>query len=208
MNIDLPSFDFYHPQPLVVVISGPSGVGKDSVINTLKNRQVPFHFVVTAASRPPRPGEVHGVDYFFVSRQEFEHMLAQDELIEHAIVYNEYKGIPKAQVRQALQSGKDVIIRVDVQGAERVRFLFPEAVLIFILPENAEAWQKRFTQRNTETEETLRTRLTTAQKEMEYLSLFDYIVVNQQGKLEEAADTIESIIRAEHHRYPHRKATL
>ena len=108
------SFDLLHPHPLLIVISGPSGVGKDSVLQALKARNLPMHFVVTATTRSPRPEEKHGVDYFFVSLEEFERMIAEDELIEHAIVYNQYKGIPKAQIREAFASGKDVVLRVDV----------------------------------------------------------------------------------------------
>src|SRR5512136_2156832 len=108
--------DFYihNDQPLVIVISGPSGVGKDAVIDRMKERQLPFHFVVTAATRKPRPDEVNGVDYILFSHDEFAEMIDKGELLEHAIVYNDYKGIPKSQVRQALESGKDVIMRLDV----------------------------------------------------------------------------------------------
>lgn len=114
-------FNPLEKSPLLIVISGPSGVGKDTVIGCMKDRSLPFHFVVTATTRPPREGEVHGVDYFFVSSDEFAAMIEQDELIEYAIVYNDYKGIPKAQVRQALHTGNDVIMRIDVQGAETIR---------------------------------------------------------------------------------------
>ena len=134
MPLENLNFDLLHPRPLLVVISGCSGVGKDAVLNGLKERNQPFHFVVTATSREPRAGEVHGRDYFFVSREEFEKMIAGDELLEYANVYNQYKGIPKLQVRQALESGKDVIMRLDVQGAAKIRSLCPEAVLIFLTP--------------------------------------------------------------------------
>ena len=111
-------FNLHKPQPLLIVISGPSGVGKDSVVQGLKNCQFPIHFVVTATTRPRRQNEVHGVDYFFLTKDEFARMIEQDEFIEYAIVYNDYKGIPKQQVREALSSGKDVLMRVDVQGAD------------------------------------------------------------------------------------------
>ena len=116
---------FYHPHrpPLLIVISGPSGVGKDTVIQRMKERRLPFHFVVTATTRPPRAGEVHGRDYFFVTKDEFAAMIESDELLEYAYVYNDYKGIPKQQVREALASGQDVIMRVDVQGAAKIRQL-------------------------------------------------------------------------------------
>ncbi len=95
-------FNLYRPEPLLIVISGPSGVGKDTVIQCMMERGLPFHFVVTATTRPPRPEERHGVDYFFLTKDEFAEMIDQDELLEYAIVYNDYKGIPKQQVRQAL----------------------------------------------------------------------------------------------------------
>jgi guanylate kinase len=104
--------------PLLVVLSGPSGVGKDTVIQRMKERQLPFHFVVTATTRHPREGEVHGRDYFFVSSDEFAALIESDELLEYAHVYNDYKGIPK-QVREALASGQDVIMRLDVQARPR-----------------------------------------------------------------------------------------
>jgi len=130
------SFDIIHPAPLLVVISGPSGVGKDAALKALQKRGLPLHFVVTMTSRAPRNGEVDGVDYFFVSREEFEDLIRQDEFIEHALVYEDYKGIPKTQIREALASQKDVILRVDVQGAMSLRRLCPDAILIFLIPGN------------------------------------------------------------------------
>ena len=199
------SFDLYHPEPLMIVISGPSGVGKDSVLQALKRRMLPLHFVVTATTRLPRPDEVDGVDYFFVSLQEFERMIAADELLEHAVVYNQYKGIPKAQIRAAFESGKDVVLRVDVQGAARLRSLYPEAVMVFLIPSNQQEWEERLRRRNSETPENLVLRLQTARRELDTLEMFDYIVLNAHARLEEAADNIISIISAEHHRTDHRK---
>ncbi|HNR46356.1 MAG TPA: guanylate kinase [Anaerolineaceae bacterium] len=198
------SFDLLHPHPLLIVISGPSGVGKDSVLQALKARNLPMHFVVTATTRSPRPEEKHGVDYFFVSLEEFERMIAEDELIEHAIVYNQYKGIPKAQIREAFASGKDVVLRVDVQGAARLQTLYPNALMIFLLPSNEQEWIDRLRRRNTETPENLVLRVETARKEIESLPRFDYMVVNAEDRLEQAADTIVAIIQAEHHKVCHR----
>ncbi|HEY56977.1 MAG TPA: guanylate kinase [Anaerolineae bacterium] len=202
------SFQLPQPEPLLVVISGPSGVGKDSVIQRMKERNLPFHFVVTATTRPPRPGERHGVDYFFVSREEFAEMIDHGELLEYALVYNDYKGIPKEQVRRALASGKDVVMRVDVQGAATVRRLAPEAVLIFLTTESEEELVRRLKKRQTESPEDLKLRIATARKELERLHEFDYVVVNREGKLDKAVDTIIAIMTAEHHRIPHRKVTL
>src|ERR671918_496478 len=113
-------FNVHHPQPLLIVISGPSGAGKDTVMQRMKERGLPFHFVVTATTRLKRANEEHGKDYWFVSKEVFARMINEDELIEHAIVYGDYKGIPKQQVREALASDKDVIMRIDVQGAETI----------------------------------------------------------------------------------------
>ena len=138
-------FDPYHPQvtPLLVVISGPSGVGKDSLVDRIKARGAQFHFVVTATSRPPRPGERHGVDYFFVSPEEFTKMIDSDELLEYAVVYGQHKGVPKRQIREALASGKDVVMRLDVQGATTIKSLIPEAVLIFLSAASEEELNER-----------------------------------------------------------------
>lgn len=187
-------------EPLLIVISGTSGAGKDSVIKALQQRGLPIHFVVTATSRPKRPNEVEGVDYFFVTRQRFEEMIANNELIEHAVVYGEYKGVPRQQVIDALTSGKDVILRVDVQGALTLRQQFPQAVLIFLSAEDLDEIAKRLENRSTEEEEELRRRLDTAQWEMEHLCEFDYWVVNRRGQLERTVDILIAIIEAEHHR--------
>lgn len=187
-------------QPLLIVISGPSGVGKDSVVQRMKDRDLPFHFVVTATTRPKRPDEVHGIDYFFVSQEEFDGMIEQDELLEHALVYNDCKGIPKQQVRQALASGKDVVMRIDVQGAETIRYLCPEALLIFLSTRTEETLVERLKARRTENPEELKLRLETARQEFEQVDLFDYYVINEENELDATVDTILAIIIAEHQR--------
>jgi len=202
------SFDLYHPQPLLVVISGPSGVGKDAVVRAMQRAGQPFHFVVTMTSRAPRPGEVDGVDYFFTSREKFEEMIAAGEFMEYALVYQDYKGIPKSQIREAFASGKDVILRVDVQGAATVRSLIPDAVLVYLIPTDEQEWLERLRSRKTETPETLELRVQTARGELEHLSRFDYVVVNADHCLDEAARMIISIIDAEHHRVHPRKAVV
>lgn len=194
--------------PLLVVISGPSGVGKDSVIQRMKERRLEFHFVVTATTRPPRPGEVHGVDYFFFSHDEFAEMIEAGELLEYAIVYNDYKGIPKAQVRQALASGVDVIMRIDVQGAASIRELYPDALLIFLTTKDEDEMVNRLRQRKTETPEGLKLRIATARQEQKRITEFDYVVVNHDHHLDETVDTIAAIIQAEHHRVAPRQIVL
>ena len=201
-------FDIHHPQPLLIVISGPSGAGKDTVMQRMQERGLPFHFVVTATTRPKRANETHGKDYFFVSKEEFAHMLDEDELIEHAIVYGDYKGIPKQQVREALATGKDVVMRIDVQGAETVRKMAPEALMIFITTENEEELVQRLETRKTETADSLALRIATARKELKRVEAFDYVIVNRDFHLDHTVDMIRSIIDAEHHRVKPRKVTL
>ncbi|MDX9851263.1 MAG: guanylate kinase [Anaerolineaceae bacterium] len=202
------SFNLLKPEPLLIVLSGPSGVGKDATLQALKKRNIPLHFVVTATTRKPRPEETHGVDYFFYSKEKFQAMIEANELLEYAIVYDDYKGIPKDQVQKAMQSGRDVILRVDVQGAAKLRELNPEAVLIFLLPSSVEEWHQRLNDRQTETEESMNIRMNKVKWELEYLKIFDYMVVNRHNQLEEAVETIVAIIHAEHHRTNPRKITL
>jgi len=208
MDFEPVDFNLLHPQPLLIVLSGPSGVGKDAVLRELKKRRDDLHFVVTATSRPPRKEEVAGVDYIFFSRQEFEERIARDEFIEYANVYDDYKGALKSQVRDAMASGKDVVIRVDVQGAAKYRELCPDALLIFIAPSNQEEWFKRLNDRQTETPESLKIRVNTVHEELKSIDKFDYVVVNEHNRLSRAVDLIEEIIRVEHHRVTPRKITL
>lgn len=200
----------YHikPNPLLVVISGPSGVGKDATVKRMSKLGYPFHFVVTATTRPRRPNEVNGVDYHFISEQEFTEMLEKDELLEHAIVYGQHKGIPKKQVREALASGKDVIMRIDVQGAATIRNLVPEAVFIFLTASSEEELIHRLKTRKTETPEGLKRRIATAQEEMKRLDEFDYVVVNRDNHLDETVKTIAAIITAEKCKVKQRKIEL
>ncbi len=201
-------FDLQSPQPLLIVISGPSGAGKDTVMQRMQERGLPFHFVVTATTRPKRPSEVHGRDYWFISIEEFARMIDEDELIEHAIVYGDYKGIPKQQVREALASGKDVIMRLDVQGAETVRKMAPEVLMIFITTQSEEELVHRLETRKTETADSLAIRIATARKELNRVEAFDYVIVNRDFQLDKRVDTIRAIIDAEHHRVQPRKVTL
>ena len=185
------------PHPILVVLSGPSGVGKDTTLSLMKRRQLPFHFVVTATTRPRRPNEVEGVDYHFVSVGEFAEMIDADELLEYAVVYGDYKGIPKTHVRNALASGKDVILRIDVQGAATIRRLIPEAVSIFLVAENEEELMRRLRERKTESPDRLKMRIATARKEIQQLQEFHYVVVNRDDCQDETVDKVISIIQAE-----------
>jgi guanylate kinase len=201
-------FNLLHPEPLLIVISGPSGVGKDTVVQEMQKRGLPIHFVVTATTRPPREGETNGVDYFFYTKDEFAELIEQGELLEYAFVYNDYKGIPKFQVRDAWTTGKDVVMRLDVQGAATIRELYPEALLIFLTTESEDELVRRLRARKTETPDELKMRIATARQELKRVSNFDYVVLNREDQIDRTVDTIEAIIRAEHHRVHHRKVTL
>lgn len=202
------TFELRKPEPLLIVISGPSGVGKDSVVQRMMERGMPFHFVVTATTREKRKAEEHGKDYWFLSKDEFARMIEHNELIEYAIVYGDYKGIPKAQVREALESGKDVVMRLDVQGAETVRKLAPEALLIFITCESEDELERRLRERKTETADSLSLRIATARKELQRIEAFDYVIVNHDFHLDDTVNKVRSIIEAEHLKVQHRKVTL
>ncbi len=185
--------------PVLVVISGPSGVGKDTIARMLLAAEPHrFHFVVTATTRPPRVGEVDGYDYFFVSTDEFAAMIENDELLEYAVVYNDYKGIPKQQIRDALSSGKDVIMRLDIQGAATIRKLIPNAISIFLIAESEAALVRRLQERKSETPEGLNLRIATARQEMKHMHYFDYCVVNAAGQQDETVSRICAIIKAAH----------
>lgn len=185
------------PRPLLVILSGPSGVGKDAVMAHMHHLGVPFYQVVTAATRAQRPGEIDGQDYHFVTIEQFAAMIEQKELLEHAVVYGDYKGIPKSEVRKGLASGLDVVLRVDVQGAAAIRSLAPQAVAIFLTASSEEEMVARLRGRQTEDPGRLAMRIATAREELRRLSEFDYVVVNRDGQLDEAVRQVLAIITAE-----------
>ena len=180
-------------RPLLVVLSGPSGVGKDAVLERMKRLGSPYHFAVTATTRPMREGEREGEPYHFVARAEFERMIARGELLEWAEVYGNLYGVPRAQVDRALSEGRDVLVKVDVQGAKTIRGLDPEAVLVFLAPPSMEELARRLTSRGTEADEAMRLRLREAEAEMEAAALFDHVVVNGRDQLDVAVRQIEAL---------------
>ncbi len=202
------SFDILKHYPLMIVISGPSGVGKDSVLRAMKKSELPIHHVVTVNTRAPRPDEKEGVDYFFVSREKFEDMIDNNELIEYSHVYDDYKGVPKSQIQDALDSGKDVVLRLDVQGAAKIKKIYPQAISIFLLPDSQEDWYKRLGGRRLGNEKDLDKRILTVKDELVQARDFDYLVVNEQNKLTQTVQKIEAIITAEHLRAKPRKIKL
>jgi guanylate kinase len=186
--------------PLLVIISGPSGVGKDAALMRMRELGFPFHFVVTATDRPRRTGEIPGVDYHFLGTQEFERMIQNGEFLEWANVYGQLKGIPKWEVRDALASGKDVVLRIDVQGAATIRAMAPDAILIFMVAKDEDELRTRLKYRRTDAPEQIERRVQTARQELDHIPSFDYVIVNEEDRLDETVGQIRSIIRAEKQR--------
>ena len=196
------------PPPLLVVISGPSGVGKDAALGELRKLGRPWHFAVTATTRPMRAGERDGADYIFLDAETFGRMRERDEFLECAEVYGRWYGVPRGQVRDALREGRDVILKMDVQGAAAIRRLAPEALLIFLIPPSLADLRQRLQGRMTETAAELTRRLRTAEDELSRIREYDYRVVNENGGLERAAAEIDAIITAEKCRVTPRLAQL
>ena len=196
------------PVPLLIVVSGLSGVGKDTVLSRLRQSSHPLEFIVTVTTRPQRHNERDGIHYHFVSESEFREMIDGERLLEWANVYGNFYGIPKEPVKQALDDGKDVVIKVDVQGAATVKKILPDAVFIFLATPSLEELESRLMQRHTETPSDLELRLKTAAEELEKLPLFDYMVINARGEVNRAVADIEAIITAEKCRVTMRKLSL
>jgi len=183
--------------PLLVVLSGPSGVGKDAALEGLKTLDRPWHFAITATTRPPRSGEQYGVDYIFLEPETFDKMKERDQFLECAEVYGRWYGVPRSQVRQSLKNGKDVILKIDVQGAATLRKIAPEALTIMLVPASYAELRNRLNQRMSESAPDLELRLQTAKEELAQTSQFDYRVINRDGGLEQAIAEIDAIITAE-----------
>jgi guanylate kinase len=182
---------------LLVVLSGPSGVGKDAVFNRMKKVGYPFHYVVTATTRPRRASEKDGVDYHFLSLKEFQQMIDKNQFLEWANVYGNYYGVPKEDIISALSQGVDTIIKVDVQGATTIKEILPQAVFIFLMPPSVEELEKRLRKRHSESSADLALRLERAKVEIKNLPIFDYVITSRQNKLNEVVSQISAIIAAE-----------
>jgi guanylate kinase len=194
--------------PLLIVMSGPSGVGKDAVLAGMRNSGLPLYFAVTVTTRPQREGENDGVDYHFISKDRFEQMIENHELLEWANVYGNFYGVPKPELQKALARGQDVIVKVDVQGAATIKRDHPQAVFIFLAPPSMSDLEERLRKRKTESGVDLELRMKAAAAEMKSQSMFDYIVVNHQDGVESAILQIESIITAEKRRVKPRLVEL
>jgi guanylate kinase len=186
--------------PLLLVLSGPSGVGKDTVLEAMRRAHPEIFFTVTATTRAQRPGEIDHVHYIFYGQEQFESDVAQGEFLEHAEVYGNRYGVPKNQVRRALARGQDVLIKVDVQGAATIRELAPQAVFIFLAPPSMEELTRRLRSRKTEDIDELLRRVRTAERELEAVELFDYVIFNENDEVENTVAAIEAIMTAERQR--------
>ncbi|MBD7936778.1 MULTISPECIES: guanylate kinase [Cytobacillus] len=182
---------------LLIVLSGPSGVGKGTVRKEIFSQpDTAFEYSISMTTRKPRQGEVDGVDYFFKSREEFETLIEQDKLLEYAEFVGNYYGTPVDYVKQTLNEGKDVFLEIEVQGAKQVREKFPDGLFIFLVPPSLSELKNRIVTRGTETEDSINHRLSAAKEEIEMMKLYDYVVENDQ--VENACERINSIVVAEH----------
>lgn len=186
--------------PLLVVISGCSGVGKDAILIRMKELGLPYYFAVTATSRPKRVGEVDGIDYQFIEKANFEKMIESGEFLEWANVYGNLYGVPKSTVRKAMAEGNDAIVKVDIQGAQTIKQIEPGAVTIFISPPSMGELERRLRERKTESGTDLELRLKTAQREMESQPAFDHVVVSHNNGIDQAITEIQNIIATEKRR--------
>jgi len=182
---------------LLIVISGPSGVGKDALLHGMRKSSLPLHFVVTVTTRPRRQGEIDGGDYHFISKSEFEQMIERRELLEWANVYGNFYGVPKRELQQAQVERLDAVVKVDVQGAATIKSILPGALFIFVAAPSMEELKERLKQRKTESGVDLDLRTKAAEEEMSSLNLFDYVIINYEGHVERAVSQVESIITAE-----------
>jgi len=198
------------PGTLLVIISGPSGVGKDTIIDALRARQrdPDFHYVVTCTTRAPRPGEVDGVSYHFVSRERFLAMRDAGELLEANEVHGNWYGTPRVEVGAALVAGHDVILKIDVQGAQVVKERVSDALLIFVVPPSLEALFQRLKARATESADELETRQRNAALELARQDDYDYVVLNETGQVERTAVRIDEIVATERRLHPDRRVVV
>ncbi len=194
---------------LLIVLSGPSGAGKDAVLTRMKELGYPLlEYITTVTTRPRRASERDDVDYHFISVERFQEMISRKELLEWANVYGNWYGVPKEVVKQALDKGQDVIVKVDVQGAATIKKILPQAVFIFLIPPSREELTIRLKQRHTESAFNLALRLQTAEEEIKKLPLFDYVVLNKQDEINRAVSDIKAIITAEKCRATPREIAL
>ena len=184
-------------RPLLIVLSGPSGAGKDAVLTRMRESNYPLSYITTVTTRPQRATERDNIDYYFVSTKKFQEMIENNELLERANVYGNWYGVPKKPVKQALDKGQDTIVKVDIQGVSTIKKILPQAVFIFLTPPSIEELRLRLKHRHTETPFNLALRTKTAEEELEQLSLFEHVVFSRQNEIDRAVADIKAIITAE-----------
>ncbi len=194
--------------PLLIVLSGPSGVGKDAILIRMKELGYPLEYITTITTRPQRATERDNVDYHFISTERFQEMIEHGELLEWAKVYGNWYGVPKETIKHALDRGQNTIVKVDVQGAATIKKILPQAVFIFLIPPSMEELATRLKQRRTESSFDAALRIKIAGEEIEQLPLYDYVVVNRQGEIDRAVAEIMAIITAEKCRVAPREVAL
>lgn len=195
-------------RPLLIVFSGPAGAGKDAVLSRMKKLGYPLQYITTITTRPRRANEKNDIDYHFVSKERFQEMITRNELLERANVYGNWYGVPKELVKQALDKGKDTMVKVDIQGTATIKKIAPQAVFIFLTPPSIEEIITRLELRRTESAFDLALRIKTAEEEIRQLPLFDYVVINKRDEIDRAVEDIKAIITAEKCRVNPRKITL
>lgn len=208
MRLSAETFLARTPKPLLLVLSGPSGVGKDAVLTQMKRAGLSLTYIITMTTRSRRPRERNNIDYHFVSTDEFQSMMRSGGLLEWANVYGNWYGVPKKPVKEALDAGQDVIVKVDTQGALSIKKIVPQAVFIFLMPPSLDELMLRLEQRHTENTFDLALRIKTAEEEIRQLPSFDYLVFNRRDRLAEAVSDIKAIITAEKSRVAPREITL
>lgn len=193
---------------ILFIISGPAGSGKGTVVNELVSAHNDIFLSVSATTRAPRPGEIDGVHYHFITKQEFERRIENGEILEYTTYCDNYYGTPLKEVNEALEQGKDIILEIEVDGAMQVKKMVENAVTIMLTPPDKETLEQRLRSRGTETEEVVQWRLKRAKEEIMLVSDYDYSVVNENGKIKECADLVYSIIKAEHAKTKHTKQII
>ena len=186
------------PQGVLLVLSGPSGAGKGTICQKLREKRDDLSYSVSATTRAPRKGEIDGKDYFFLTTDCFKEMIANDEMLEYAEIYGNYYGTPRSYVTSILDQGKDVVLEIDPQGALQIKKRFPDAVFVFIVPPSLDELSIRIYKRGTDSEEVIKRRLSAATSELAYASKYDYIIVNDE--VDKASNKVSNIIDAERNR--------
>lgn len=193
---------------LLFIISGPAGSGKGTVVNHLLSLHPELKLSISATTRQPRPGEVNGVHYYYISKDEFEERIASGKMLEYTTYSGNYYGTPEKEVRQALENGQDIILEIEVDGAMQIKERIEGAVAIMLTPPNSQVLEARLRGRGTETDEVIKWRLDRAKEEVKLLPKYDYLVINEDNRSDECAQMVYNIILAEHQKSIHNRSII